>query len=1414
VTPVSGARVGRWTLRRLLGTGGFGSTWEVEDEVGRLAALKLLERAPGRELLALERLVHPAIPQLVAVGESPHHVVMERIPGRDLAFLLRAGAAPRPTALRVVANIAEALAVVHHSGLVHGDVKPGNIVVSLRGPRVALVDFGSTGGSGGTLLYAPPERLAGAQAQAAGDVYSLGLVLWELLAGALPWGDLGESLTARRGPTPQPDFGEPWLDELVVDVLASDPGRRPEAAQVADVLAAHGHRAQQGGAAVLRRRARAVHVALPEIQPLLEAWVREGGTLNLLGPAGSGRGHALRRCEVALLALGKRPVWLSELRGGALSERLLGDHDALLVEDLEALEEPDLALLQAAAEAGRLPILTRSTRRALPGTQLSLPRLASGPTRALICGVLGSDQVPDALVEALSRRARGLPGVVVEGLLRAAEEGLLRRRALRWFVDQPGLIRLLAEADLDQPELGELEGLQARVGALVASAGDPLCLEELRSFGLHELQLLEALDGLERRGLLIRRGGGLIPSGPEVARGLVAASGQAAPLHLLHLARLRRAGSERLDQQLRHALLGGDLESAEALASEGLRQAARRAPLAAAPLAELALEWLPPEPGVLAAAATCLRSAGHLERVLELAEQARAEARWVPLLEVAAATALEADDAPAVRRLLERADSALGEQPRSLELELVRANLHFRSGELDRALAVVEGLPEQPPADHLAPWLRLRGVQAEALMQAGRGETALEVLDLPEELGRGSSERALLYGILGRLHWHAGRFLDASRAMERAATESEGLDRIRRARLLNNAGAAAYRAGFPSLALQRWEEALAEFELLGNQLEQIRLNVNLCLGYRDACRWQRAREAGELAWGLATRRGEQAYRAMAAGNLGELAVAQGRWANAASWYRIVAELAEAHQLEGELVELARRRAELSVRRDQPTAHLDALQALRVAEEAGDELECLRCRALLGVCCARRGDRARATDLLEASRARLRELGAASEIAQVRIWHALASLALGEHEHALEQVERVRSYASEVGHAWLAEQARQVGVSSPEEGLDERRVDRLLELTTALVSEQDLGEVLAAIARASLELIHGDRAFVLLEDGLGELQIAATHSLPGAPSGQPSMSIAQRAWKEGREVVAADIEERGDLRAARSVASLHLRSAVCVPLSHAGDLLGAVYVDSQMRSEVQLEQRLRYLRALAGHAAVAIRNARRLRDLEHMAMLSAGLVHDIRSPVGTILMLAEDLEARHPELAHPLGDIQTVGRSVLERADALLELRGQGTSELDLSELAARVAQGSAVQARVAGVGIELRAEPGLVVVGSASSLSTLLDNLLSNALRFSPRGGRVTLSLRGDEDSVHLGVEDEGPGIPEELLARVFEDGVSSRGPGHGLGLSMVKRITQAHGGRLLAENRDEGGARFVVSLLRLKGTLPQPASR
>ena len=257
------ARVGvtlsdRYRLQRLIATGGMGQVWEALDaRLGRQVAIKVLKAEFSSDPEFVERfraearivamLNHPGIASVYDYGETEledartAYLVMEMVTGEPLnSVLKRTGRLSLRHSLDMLEQTGRALQVAHTAGLVHRDVKPGNILITPTG-QVKLTDFGiakavdaapvtQTGMVMGTAQYIAPEQALGRDATPASDVYSLGVVGYESVAGRRPFIGEGALTVAmkhiKEQPAPLPADIPPNVRELIEISLLKEPGQR------------------------------------------------------------------------------------------------------------------------------------------------------------------------------------------------------------------------------------------------------------------------------------------------------------------------------------------------------------------------------------------------------------------------------------------------------------------------------------------------------------------------------------------------------------------------------------------------------------------------------------------------------------------------------------------------------------------------------------------------------------------------------------------------------------------------------------------------------------------------------------------------------------------------------------------------------------------------------------------------------------------------------------------------------------------------------------------------------------------------------------------------------------------------------------------------------------------------------------
>ena len=250
---------GRYRVVAMLGKGGMGEVYRADDlTLGQPVALKFLPEAVANNPSAVERfrnevrtarqVSHPNVCRVYDVGEIDGQLFlsMEYVDGEDLGSLLRRiGRLPADKAVEIARRLCAGLAAAHEKGVLHRDLKPGNVMLDGRG-QVLLTDFGLAGLAdqiegaevrSGTPAYMAPEQLAGKEVTVKSDIYALGLVLYEIFTGKRPFEakTLQELVRARSETAPVSPSSlvrelDPVVERVILRCLQSDPAQRPSSA--------------------------------------------------------------------------------------------------------------------------------------------------------------------------------------------------------------------------------------------------------------------------------------------------------------------------------------------------------------------------------------------------------------------------------------------------------------------------------------------------------------------------------------------------------------------------------------------------------------------------------------------------------------------------------------------------------------------------------------------------------------------------------------------------------------------------------------------------------------------------------------------------------------------------------------------------------------------------------------------------------------------------------------------------------------------------------------------------------------------------------------------------------------------------------------------------------------------------------
>ncbi len=489
-------------------------------------------------------------------------------------------------------------------------------------------------------------------------------------------------------------------------------------------------------------------------------------------------------------------------------------------------------------------------------------------------------------------------------------------------------------------------------------------------------------------------------------------------------------------------------------------------------------------------------------------------------------------------------------------------------------------------------------------------------------------------------------------------------------------------------------------------------------------------------------------------------------------------------------------------------------------------------------------------------------GVTPGLANRSVWEAFPALrdTAFEREAATAMVDRSpRSYEMEgPGGAWLETYLYPTddgGLAATWKDISSRkRAENALrflnEASTILASSLDFETTLAAVARLAVPRL-GDWCGIEIvgEDGVAR-QLAIAHSdpdklplahalreryapPPDAPNGLPLVlrtGVTEFYPLVTEEQVAASAVDAGHLEILRA---LQLRSVIIVPLIARDRILGALTLIGAESGRRFTVDDLEVAESLARRAALAVDNARLYRDAERARAdaesanqaksdFLATMSHELRTPLNAIAGYTEllEMELRGPVTPEQREDLRRIRRSqrhLLSVVNDVLNFARLDTGYLQyditgvlLAEALGEVEALVAPQLQAKGLAYELRLPPkSLAVMADAEKLQQIVVNLLSNALKFTPRGGRIDVACNAGDTTVAITVSDSGRGIPADKLEAIFEPFVqveralTRETEGSGLGLAISRQLARAMGGDLTVVSQLGAGSEFTLTLPR-----------
>lgn len=1510
----------RYVTEHELGRGASGvvlRAWDLVEE--RDVALKLLANGPEdleglrREFDLAVHLRHPHIVEVRdfgAVEGEPVYISMQLLDAVPFDEACRSRTPQQVLALGH--QVLSALEFLGRRGLVHGDLKPSNVLVDAAGVARVL-DFGLavTVGSSGTISGTPatmaPEVARGAERDQRSDLYSLGVMLYEAIAGRNPFLAETASDTLRRHlmvEAPLLHRVATGVDiatsELIARLLQKDPDVRHPSASHA--LRAFGALLGSGGVEVIGSG----HVTVmeppligrdAELQTVVEALrgaYRGGAVLKVEGIEGAGRSAFCQEIRIQAQLAGL-PVVSVRCHSGqsdgrqALTalESLDRRPAALVVDDVQLATAGTLEALRrlvAGAEADKLVVVLSSHVGSDDPTLGEGTRISLEPLRdigALLNAATGRDVDVPTLAGPIAHYASGLPGAALDLIRRLSAQGLLETTSATVRGHSLLLVEQALAATPDVPARRTLAERLDLLSTPVRRVFDSLVVTRTPS----TTQLLSAVGGMDRRtvaasvnalldaDLAIMDAGGpgtlfaLSPAVmPLLAEAIVRESMSPVGWRRMH----RKAASHRLasgeGEQAEIVRLAENLVEAglpDPAIFFGLRAAQVLESRGDAPAALALLERVegvfPNESRNAAPRLRILTLRGRLQQKLghyqeALGTIAEAIARSIQTNDEAVRFTLIRRRSEVLARL-GRLDAAILDADRlaswtgelepedQLEAMLVVAEVRRLGGRLELAREALEralGLE-----DGAAPLLRARALRELATLDWQQGrlaearEHAGESIDVSRDAGdeEGVADGSMAYGTALRM---AGAHLEAIRAYEQASAVWVRLGRSAQAgKAHNNIAVCQYLLGQWEAAADHWQIAVRIAEQSGEVAEQLVLLNNLGYLYLERGLFPQAEGALTRALELAERTASVRLEIIVCGNLGELRMRQERFDESQAMLERSEWLARQTGSSGDAVESRRRMSELALARgDLATAARLVQGALAEASSLGLDTEVAQLERINAIVHARSGQPDEARAALTRATAIIGTSAENLDGAVLRLAHAEVAISEGRIADAVDGAQTALRTLTGLGVAWHVQLARDMA----------ERAEAALQISHERVNGSGpsvVGRVLRELAgdtdpehAARLILAHvlavttGERATLFMRPlpHLKGLRVSAarlresTVEWSGRVDGY-SRTVATRVLEHGETVCLQNVEDDATIAAAASVAAMRLRSLLCVPVRVDGEVGGLIYVDSRVMVGDAFANSLPAVTEIALAYGLALeRFAMRARLQAEGEVLSI-VAHELRTPLGLIMGFSELLgtEVDLNSLPEQVGELVRIVYTEGSR------MRRMVSDMRDLGNVTAVAVHAVAVQDPNALIADVLRAlEPAALEAGvklapaesgalppvrvDTQRLRQVFVNLATNAMRYSSKGGTVTVSaiaeppvdLVGELPMVRFTVQDQGPGLAPGDEVRIFEKfnrGAQPKGDGSGLGLSIARAIVHAHGGRIWVESEPGAGCRFSFTV-------------
>ena len=390
---------------------------------------------------------------------------------------------------------------------------------------------------------------------------------------------------------------------------------------------------------------------------------------------------------------------------------------------------------------------------------------------------------------------------------------------------------------------------------------------------------------------------------------------------------------------------------------------------------------------------------------------------------------------------------------------------------------------------------------------------------------------------------------------------------------------------------------------------------------------------------------------------------------------------------------------------------------------------------------------------------------------------------------------------------------------------------------------DLQPVFQMILDKSVALCRAEYGWIRQFQRDGTSRTVAAFRPDGAPPVRTTQelhaqrSLLGRVFRERETVHIADVSSDPSVSDSVGMIRIGARTGLGVPLLR-GDEVQGIIILARIEVRPFEDREIELVESFARQAAIAIENVRLFNEIQdksaqlevanrHKSEFLANMSHELRTPLNAIIGFSEVLLQKmfgelNDQQADYLDDIVTSGRHLLSLINDILDLSKieAGRMELQLAPFSLVAALDNAVtlvreRATSHGITLELEVAPRLdEILADERKLKQVVVNLLANAVKFTPDGGRVSVRAGRDDAGVRIAVQDTGIGIAPEDQHRIFEEFQQARRQtaqsreGTGLGLTLSKRFVELHGGTLTVESEPGKGSTFTVMLPLQKGVV------